>query len=216
MIEKIRLAKSAHAINDAIAQENRSIFKNAGLSVLNVISSPGSGKTSLMEALGKRLGKRLLVITGDIQTQLDKNRIEAAGARAIQIETRGSCHLTAHMINAELKKVSLDGVTNLIIENVGNLVCPSSYDLGEDSKLAVLSTTEGDEKPIKYPGIFIRAQAVVINKIDLLPYVSFNVDRAIGDIRKLRHDALILQTSCTTGQGMDEFYEYVVNARKSK
>ncbi len=214
MIEKIRLAKSAHAINDAIAQENRAIFKAAGLSVLNVISSPGSGKTSLMEALGKRLGKKLLVITGDIQTQLDKNRIEAAGARAIQIETRGSCHLTAHMINVELKKLSLEGVSSLIIENVGNLVCPSSYDLGEDVKIAVLSTTEGDEKPIKYPSLFIRAEVVVINKIDLLPYVNFNVERAESDIRKLRNDATIIKTSCTTGQGVDDFFNYVVNSGK--
>jgi hydrogenase nickel incorporation protein HypB len=215
MIDKIKLAKSANALNDAVAQQNRSLFKAAGLTVVNMISSPGSGKTSLMEALGKRMGQRLMVITGDIQTELDKNRIEKSGAHAIQIETRGSCHLTAHMINTVSKRTSFSGVELLIIENVGNLVCPSSYDLGEDTKLAVLSTTEGDEKPIKYPALFIRAACVVINKIDLLPYVRFDMDRAVSDIKKLRHDALIIKTSCTSGEGLDDFYSYLEGLRKN-
>jgi hydrogenase nickel incorporation protein HypB len=214
MIDKIKLAKSAHALNDAVAQQNRSLFKAAGLTVINMISSPGSGKTSLLEALGKRMGTKAMVITGDIQTELDKNRIEKAGAHAIQIETRGSCHLTAHMINTVCKRLSFSDVEYLIIENVGNLVCPSSYDLGEDVKLAVLSTTEGDEKPIKYPGLFIRAACVVINKIDLLPYVRFDVERAVSDIKKLRHDAQIIKTSCTSGEGLEDFFSYLENLRK--
>jgi hydrogenase nickel incorporation protein HypB len=156
------------------------------------------------------------VITGDIQTQLDKERIEKAGARAVQIETRGSCHLTAAMINAVVKRLSFSGVDCLIIENVGNLVCPSSYDLGEEEKIAVLSVAEGDEKPIKYPTLFIRAGAVIINKIDLIPYVNFDMFRAMGDIRKLRHDAEIIQTSCTTGEGIDEVVGYLVKIRDNK
>jgi hydrogenase nickel incorporation protein HypB len=215
MIDKIKLAKSAHALNDAVAQQNRFLFKDAGLAVVNMISSPGSGKTSLLEALGKHMEKKLMVITGDIQTELDKNRIEKAGAHAIQIETRGSCHLTAHMINTVCKRLSFSEVDLLVIENVGNLVCPSSYDLGEDSKLAVLSTTEGDEKPIKYPSLFIRASCVVINKIDLLPYVRFDMERAVSDIKKLRHDVHIIKTSCTTGEGLDDFFLYLKNLKKN-
>jgi hydrogenase nickel incorporation protein HypB len=209
MIDKIKLAKSAHALNDAMAQQNRFLFKDAGLTVINMISSPGSGKTSLLEALGRHMGKKLMVITGDIQTELDKDRIEKAGANAIQIETRGSCHLTAHMINTVCKRLSFSGIDLLVIENVGNLVCPSSYDLGEDGKLAVLSTTEGDEKPVKYPSLFIRAACVVINKIDLLPYVRFDMERAITDIKKLRYDVHIVKTSCTTGEGLDDFFSYL-------
>jgi hydrogenase nickel incorporation protein HypB len=214
MIDKIKLAKSAHALNDAVAQQNRFLFKDAGLTVVNMISSPGSGKTSLLEALAKHMRRRLMVITGDIQTELDKDRIEKAGAHAIQIETRGSCHLTAHMIQTVCKRLSFAGVELLVIENVGNLVCPSSYDLGEDAKLAVLSTSEGDEKPVKYPSLFIRAACVVINKIDLLPYVRFDLDRAVADIRKLRHDVHIVKTSCTTGEGLNEFFSYLENLGK--
>ncbi len=213
MIEKLRLAKSAYALNDAVAEQNRQMFKEAGITVVNMISSPGSGKTSLLEALARRMRRALLVITGDIQTQLDKERIEKAGAQAIQIETRGSCHLSAAMINSVVKKLSFSGVELLVIENVGNLVCPSSYDLGEHEKIAVLSVAEGDEKPIKYPTLFIRAGAVVINKIDLLPYVNFDMDRALSDIRKLKHDAEIFKTSCVTGEGIDGLSSYLGNLR---
>jgi len=216
MIEKIKLSKSAHALNDAVAQKNRNAFKELGLTVFNMISSPGSGKTSLLEHLAKRLGQRLLVITGDIQTQLDKERIDKAGARAVQIETRGSCHLTAAMINTAARQLSFSGAEYLVIENVGNLVCPSSYDLGEDDKIAVLSVAEGDEKPIKYPTLFIRAGAVIINKIDLLPYVTFDVARATGDIRKLKHDAEIFQTSCKTGEGIEGVVAYLNKIRRKK
>jgi hydrogenase nickel incorporation protein HypB len=214
MIDTIKLAKSAHALNDEVAGQNRQIFKKAGLTVINMISSPGSGKTSILEVLGRRMGKKLMVITGDIQTQLDKERIEKAGAHAIQIETRGSCHLTAHMIYTVIRNLSFSGVEYLVIENVGNLVCPSTYDLGEDEKMAVLSVAEGDEKPIKYPSLFIRASSAVINKIDLLPYVRFDTERAVNDIGKLRRDVRIFKTSCTTGEGFDTFCSYLENLRK--
>jgi hydrogenase nickel incorporation protein HypB len=216
MSEKIRLGRSAHALNDAVAAQNREIFSDANLTVFNMISSPGSGKTSLLEALGRRFGKKLLVITGDIQTQIDKERILAAGAGAVQIETRGSCHLTAHMIHAVASRLSFSGVEYLVIENVGNLVCPSSYDLGEDEKMAVLSVAEGDEKPIKYPSLFVRARAVVINKIDLLPHVNFNMDRAIDDIKKLKHDVEIFPVSSTTGEGIDAVYSYFEGRRNKQ
>ena len=216
MIEKISLKKSAHAINDAVAEKNRAIFRAAKLAVVNIISSPGSGKTALMEMLGKRMGQKLLVITGDIQTQLDKDRIAKAGAQAIQIETHGSCHLTAQMINDVIKDLPLHGLEYLIIENIGNLVCPSAYDLGEEEKIAVLSVAEGDEKPIKYPGLFVRATGVVINKIDLLPYVTFDIERAIGDIKKLNSNMRIFKTSCRTGDGVEEFCEYLKELRETK
>jgi|WetSurMetagenome_2_1015567.scaffolds.fasta_scaffold00423_13 hydrogenase nickel incorporation protein HypB len=207
MTQSIRLEKSAHALNDAVAADNRRLFGK--IAVVNMISSPGSGKTSLLESLASRMGRSLFVITGDIQTQIDKERLENAGARAVQIETRGSCHLTARMIHDAAERESFSGVRLLVIENIGNLVCPSSYDLGEDEKLAVLSVAEGDEKPIKYPSLFVRAAAVVINKIDLLPYVTFDVDRAAADIRKLKSDAEILRVSCTTGEGMDGLAAYL-------
>ncbi len=211
MIEKIRLAKNAHALNDAVAQQNRRIFEDAGIAVVNMISSPGSGKTSILEALGGRMGHTLMVITGDIQTHIDKDRLDAAGALAVQIETRGSCHLTAAMIHAVVKGRIPSGVRLVVIENVGNLVCPSSYDLGEDDKIAVVSVAEGDEKPIKYPSLFIRAAAVIINKIDLLPYVKFDMERAGADIRKLNGNADIFPLSCTTGEGMDRLVSYFEN-----
>jgi hydrogenase nickel incorporation protein HypB len=216
MIEKIRLAKNAHALNDMVAQQNRHLFKEAGLTVVNMISSPGSGKTSILEALGRQMGHSLMVITGDIQTQIDKDRLEKAGALATQIETRGSCHLTAHMINAVVKHASFSGVRLLVIENVGNLVCPSSYDLGEDEKMAVLSVAEGDEKPIKYPSLFIRASAVIINKIDLLPHVNFDMARATADIQKLNGNAAIFKLSCATGEGIDALAAYLNSLKTAR
>lgn len=208
MSEKITISSSVHARNDIIAQQNRTIFKTHGLTVMNMISSPGSGKTSVLEVMAKRYGERLAVITGDIQTTFDADRSLKAGAAAFQIETGGSCHLSADMIHKSLESFDLHGRTMLVIENVGNLVCPSTYDLGEDFKVALLSVTEGDEKPAKYPALFTRAKAVLINKIDLLPYVTFNVERAKTDCKKLNSNVAFFPISCTTGEGFEDWYTW--------
>jgi hydrogenase nickel incorporation protein HypB len=209
MSEKIVVQTPASAKNDAIARENRSAFKAAGLRVINLISSPGSGKTSLLEHMGRHFGAKLGVITGDIQTTIDADRITASGARAVQIQTGGACHLTAEMIRKNLSAFDLNALKYLVIENVGNLVCPATCDLGEDSKIAMLSVTEGDEKPVKYPALFVRARAVIINKIDLLPYVKFDIDRASDDCRKLNAGVTIFAMSCTTGQGMQAWFDFL-------
>jgi hydrogenase nickel incorporation protein HypB len=177
--------------------------------VLNLISSPGSGKTSLLEALGRRWGRKLAVVTADIQTTQDADRIARAGAKALQIETGGTCHLTAMMVRDSLQRLDMNGVDFLVIENIGNLICPAGYDLGESAKVAILSVAEGDEKPSKYPGLFLRAEAVVISKMDLLPYVNFDVERAESDCRKLNPNVKFFRVSVKTGDGLDAFAEYV-------
>jgi hydrogenase nickel incorporation protein HypB len=208
MPESIRIASSVHAANDAVARQNRALFAQKKLTVLNMISSPGSGKTSILERMATRYKSGLAVITGDIQTTLDADRLKAAGAAAVQIETGGSCHLSAAMVHKVLADMDLDKKKLLVIENVGNLVCPVAFDLGEDLKIAVLSVAEGDEKPAKYPALFTRAGAVIVNKTDLLPYVNFSVDRVREDCFKLNRDARLFPLSCTTGEGFEAWMDY--------
>ena len=208
MSETVRIAGSVSAANDAIARQNRLFFAAHGLRVLNLISSPGSGKTSILERMALTYGEKLAVITGDIQPTLDADRLKAAGAAAVQIETGGGCHLNAAMIQKALKPMHFEATRLLIIENVGNLVCPSTFDLGELHKVAVLSVTEGDEKPAKYPALFTRADAVIVNKIDLLPYVSFAMARVREDCAKLNSAAKLFPLSCTTGEGFEGWMEY--------
>ncbi|MBN8219023.1 MAG: hydrogenase nickel incorporation protein HypB [Spirochaetes bacterium] len=197
------------AKNDLVAAENRAWFRCRGMRALNFISSPGAGKTSLLEAMAARLGRKLGVITGDIQMTFDADRIAKAGAQAVQIETGGSCHLTAEQIRKELLARPWDGVETMVIENIGNLICPSTYELGEFFKVALLSVTEGDEKPAKYPALFLRAEAVLLTKIDLLPHVNFDVARAERDCLKLNADAKLLHLSCKTGQGLDAWMDWL-------
>jgi hydrogenase nickel incorporation protein HypB len=208
MSETIRIAGSVAAANDAIARQNRLFFAAHGLRVLNMVSSPGSGKTSILERMALTYGDRLAIITGDIQTTLDADRLKAAGAQAVQIETGGSCHLNAAMIQKAMRPMNFETTSLLIIENVGNLICPSTFDLGELYKVAVLSVTEGDEKPAKYPALFTRANAVIVNKIDLLPYVKFSLARARDDCRKLNSAAKLYPLSCTTGEGFEAWLDY--------
>jgi hydrogenase nickel incorporation protein HypB len=208
MGENIRIASNVNAVNDLVARQNRALFARNKLPVLNMISSPGSGKTSVLERMATCLGASLAVITGDIQTTFDADRLTGAGATAVQIETGGSCHLSAAMVQKALRDLNLDGKKLLVIENVGNLVCPAAFDLGESQKIAVLSVTEGDEKPAKYPALFIRAAAVIVNKIDLLPYVKFSIDRVRNDCRKLNRDCALFPLSCTTGEGFEAWMEY--------
>ncbi len=210
MTEKIEVKTSAQAVNNQVAAENRAFFKEKGLVTLNFLSSPGSGKTSLLEAMAKRYGSTLAVITGDIQMTYDADRIRAAGSQAVQIETHGTCHLTAAMVKAKLPELDLTQTRLLVIENIGNLVCPSTYDLGEDLKVALLSVAEGDEKPMKYPALFMRAGAVVLTKADLLPYVDFNTNRVQSDCRKLNPQFHFFSTSCKTGDGLDDWFSFLL------
>jgi len=208
MSEKIQISSTVTAANDLVACQNRLLFAGKKLPVLNMIGSPGSGKTSVLERMAASMGAALAVITGDIQTTFDADRLTRAGAAAVQIETGGACHLTAAMVQKSLRGLDLDGKKLLVIENVGNLVCPAAFDLGEDKKIAVLSAAEGDEKPAKYPALFTRAAAVLVNKIDLLPYVKFSIDRVRDDCRKLNRDIKLFPLSCTTGEGFEAWMEY--------
>lgn len=208
-MSEIDLNISAQSENDKTAEENRVFFKKNNIFVLNLISSPGSGKTSILELMAEKLKTRLCVITGDIQTTIDADRISQAGSKAVQIETGGSCHLTAFMIKKELSSLDLSGCNILVIENIGNLVCPSTYDLGENIKVAVLSTAEGDEKPVKYPALFTRADAVIINKTDLLPFVDFNIDRVKEDCFKLNNSIKVFPLSCKTKDGLSDWMDYI-------
>lgn len=209
MSEKIEVKASAQTVNNQVAAENREVFAKKGLTVLNLVSSAGSGKTALLETTAKRYGPEMAVITGDIQMTYDADRISAAGSQAVQIETHGTCHLTAAMVKERLGDLKLEKVKLLVIENIGNLVCPSTYDLGENLKVALLSVAEGDEKPMKYPALFLRAGAVVMTKMDLLPYVNFNVERAQNDCRKLNPQVKFFSTSCKTGEGMEEWFGFL-------
>lgn len=211
---EISINKSVKEKNNQIAAENRAFFDKHQFITVNMISSPGSGKTSILEMLARKLKKELAVITGDIQTGLDAERLNKSGTQAIQIETQGACHLNADMIRTALNSMDLSGVSILVIENVGNLVCPSTFDLGEHIKMAVLSIPEGDEKPVKYPALFTRAHSVVFNKMDLEPHMNFDIERAENDCRHLNSDVRFFHTSCKTGSGLDELAHYLRDTRK--
>ncbi len=189
--------------NDAYAAKNRAYLDERGIFALNLVSSPGSGKTTLLcrtiEALKAKLA--LYVVEGDQQTSHDAERIRATGAPALQINTGKGCHLDAHMVGHALSKLAPVDASVLFIENVGNLVCPAAFDLGEAHKVAILSVTEGEDKPLKYPDMFRAASLMLVNKIDLLPYVNFKLDEAIAHARRVNPQLEVLQVSATTGEG---------------
>lgn len=190
--------------NDREAARLRAGFAAAGTLVVNLISSPGSGKTTLLEATVRALAGRysMAALEGDIATERDADRLRALGIPAHQILTGGSCHLDARLVAQALERAAFSTVDLLLIENVGNLICPTAYDLGEDFKIALLSTAEGDDKPFKYPGIFARAGVVVITKSDLGPHVVFDLDAVRAQISALNPDAPLLVTSARTGEGI--------------
>jgi hydrogenase nickel incorporation protein HypB len=206
-IEEDLLAK-----NQRLANYNRSIFGAQHLFVLNMVSSPGSGKTSILERTLKDLSGMLgfAVLEGDQQTTLDADRIAATGVPAKQINTGTGCHLDAHMVGHGIEAFDLDSTDVLMIENVGNLVCPASFDLGEDHKVVVLSVTEGEDKPIKYPHMFQAADLVLINKIDLLPYLRFDIEQCKAFARRVNPKITIMELSCHTGAGMQNWYDWLV------
>ncbi len=197
--------------NDRLAATLRHRYHENGVFCLNLISSPGAGKTALLERTLETYAsdKRVALLTGDIETENDARRLAQFGFPVKQISTGGACHLDARMIERHLADWNVADLDLLFVENVGNLVCPSSFDLGEDDKIVVLSVTEGDDKPLKYPGIFHRAKLLVMNKIDLVPYVPFDPATARDNARKVNPDIEIIETSCTTGQGIDLWVDWV-------
>ncbi len=198
--------------NDEIARALRHRREMAGVPALNLVSSPGAGKTALLERTLDLLNEELSIalVTGDLQTQNDADRLAAHTARLVQaVVTNGACHLDARQIEHALDAVDLDATDLLLIENVGNLVCPASWDLGEDAKVVLLSVTEGDDKPEKYPKIFRESDFAVITKIDLLPYVPFDVGKAAGFMRDVNPFIRIFYTSATTGEGMEEWCDFL-------
>jgi hydrogenase nickel incorporation protein HypB len=215
---KVDVQKRILDENDRLALENREVFSEAGVLVLNLISSPGSGKTTLLEATLERLPKktRTLVIEGDVSTDRDIERVRAHGADGIQINTGGGCHLSAKMVAGAVEKLDLGSADLVFIENVGNLICPSTYDLGEDAKVVLLATTEGDDKPMKYPAIFHEATLAVINKIDLLPHLTYDVEKVEKEIAVLNPGCEILKLSALEGEGMDRWLVWIAKRLEAK
>ncbi len=209
---KIVAAKKILKANDQLAGENRARLSAAGVFAVNVVGSPGCGKTTLLEALFGQLRGRLrpAVIEGDIAGSIDAERIDALGVPVVQINTEGACHLDATMIAAAAEGFDYAALDLLVIENVGNLVCPASFDLGEHLRVVVLSVSEGDDKLIKYPAIFQRSHALVITKIDLLPYTNFQIDRAAAGMRRLAPEAAIFQVSALRGEDVAELADWLV------
>jgi hydrogenase nickel incorporation protein HypB len=206
-MERVPLERKVLSENDRIAAELRARFQEYGILCLNLISSPGSGKTSLLERTLQSLPRRdrVAVLTGDIQTENDANRLKRFDFPVKQITTGGTCHLDARMIERHLADWRLEDLDVLFIENVGNLVCPASYDLGEAAKIVVLSVTEGEDKPLKYPSIFFKSDLLVLNKIDLLPYVPFNIEAAAENARKVHPNMEIVKVSCLTTDGLRDW-----------
>ena len=218
---EIPVIKNILEANEKTADQIRELMAKKGILVLNLISSPGAGKTTLLERTLTDLKPefKMAVIEGDLQTDNDARRVAATGAQAAQINTEGGCHLNSSMILAALEKLDLDGVDILFIENVGNLVCPVEFDCGEDAKVALLSVAEGDDKPEKYPLLFHLAKAMALNKIDLLPYVDFDTQRAAKFARKLNSDLEIFELSCRSREGLEGWYDWLrkqASAKKAK
>ena len=201
--------------NDRLAAELRADFARHGVLALNLISSPGSGKTALLERTlaASDPSRKLAVLTGDIQTDADAQRLSRYGYPVRQITTAGACHLDAAMIRRALDGWDLASIDTLFIENVGNLVCPTSYDLGEHAKIVVLSVTEGEEKPLKYPGIFYKSELMLLSKVDLLPYVPFDRGRAEANARQIHPSIEIVGVSATTGAGIPEWMAWIEQRR---
>jgi len=212
-MEKINVGKRILSANDAYAIRNSQLLIKERKLCWNLISSPGSGKTTILARTITDLNAEIKmgVIEGDIQTDIDAERIRATNAPAIQINTEGACHLSAAQVNKVLDELPLDRLDVIFIENVGNLVCPTAFELGENGKIVVLSVAEGDDKPIKYPSIFARSKVLLVNKIDLLNagMVDFNLDRVRSDARKLNKDIEIFPLSARTGEGMDSWYDWL-------
>jgi len=197
--------------NEQLAQRNRELFRQRGIMALNFVSSPGAGKTTILEKTFQELrgSLKIAVIEGDVQTDLDAQRVARYGVPVVQIVTMGGCHLDAKLIQDALEKLDLNGLHLLFIENVGNLVCPANYDLGEALKVVVLSTTEGDDKPLKYPAMFLNSKILIINKIDLIPYVNCDLNALKKNALQINPALRIFEISCFTGAGIPEWCDWL-------
>ncbi len=209
---RIAIEEDILAKNNRLASFNRALFKEKGIFVLNLVSSPGSGKTTVLERTLRELSerKRCAVVEGDQQTDNDAQRIAATGVPVKQINTGAGCHLDAHQIMHGTEQFDLDQLDLLFIENVGNLVCPAAFDLGEDHKVVLLSVTEGEDKPLKYPQMFHNSTVMLLNKIDLLPHLNFDLEKCKEYARRVSPGIIIFEVSATTGQGMDAWHQWLL------
>ncbi len=208
---KVAVVRNILEANDRLAAENRALFDKAGVKVVNLMSGAGAGKTTLLEQTVAALGStvKIGVVEGDIQTSLDAERIERAGATAVQINTDGACHLDANMVSAAISQLDLEALDLLIVENVGNLVCPAEFNVGEHAKAMILSLTEGDDKPSKYPLMFKESRVLLINKMDLRPYLNADPDRIEEAAKQINPDIKVIRLSCTTGEGLEQWLEWL-------
>jgi hydrogenase nickel incorporation protein HypB len=218
---EIKVIRRVLDVNEKMAEQNRKLFTEKGVFVLNVMSSPGSGKTTTLEKTLAQIMPEIksAVIVGDICTTHDADRLAQTGAPVVQINTDefgGDCHLVAHVIEKAAVTLDLDDIDLLVVENVGNLVCPAEFDLGEDSRVVVLSVTEGEDKPVKYPLMFRECEVALLNKVDLLPYLDFDKEKAVDYIHQVNPDMLVFEISSKTGQGFEPWIEWLKNKIRTK
>lgn len=213
----VKIEQDILGYNNSYAARNRAAFAEAGILALNLVSSPGSGKTTLLCRTVSDVVSRypVAVVEGDQQTSNDADRIRATGVPALQVNTGKGCHLDAHMIGRAVDKLGLAEDSVLFIENVGNLVCPAGFDLGEAAKVVILSVTEGEDKPLKYPDMFAAAEVMLLNKVDLLPYLSFDVERCIAFARKINPEIAVIKVSAASGEGLDAWYQWIDAKRQA-
>ena len=209
------IEQSVLAKNNLFAADNRALFRERGILALNLVSSPGSGKNTLLVETIKRLAGQfpIAVIEGDQQTSFDADRIRATGVPALQVNTGKGCHLDAHMVGHAAERLGLPDGGLLLIENVGNLVCPAGFDLGEAHKVVILSVTEGEDKPLKYPDMFAASSLMLLNKADLLPHLRFDVDTCLGFARRVKPGLPVIRTSATSGEGLDAWLAWIHQER---
>ncbi|MUM78762.1 hydrogenase nickel incorporation protein HypB [Pseudodesulfovibrio sp. F-1] len=218
MSKEVTIVRNVLEANDRLAEELRATFRAKKILCLNLMSSPGAGKTTVLERTLTDLKDefRMAVVEGDLQTDNDARRVAATGAQAVQINTEGGCHLDSGMVLDAIKALDMDAVDILFVENVGNLVCPAEFEVGEDHKVTLLSVAEGDDKPEKYPLMFHISSVMLLNKVDLLPYVDFDLDKASGHARTLNKDIEVIAMSARTGENMDAWYDWLRRKRAEK
>ena len=218
MTKKISVVEKIHSANDQLAAENKQQLDQADLFSLNIMASPGAGKTSIIEKSLEILKSdyKIAAIDGDVATSIDADRAAEAGATAVQINTGGQCHIDAHMLRNALMELDLDKFDLLLVENVGNLICPASFKLGTDKNVLIASIPEGDDKPYKYPAMYQDVDALIINKIDLLPYVKFDMEYFQKGVQMLKPDLITFPVSCTTGKGIEAWVNWVSGHIKDK
>jgi len=218
MSKEVTIVRNVLEANDRLAEELRATFRAKKILCLNLMSSPGAGKTTVLERTLTDLKDefRMAVVEGDLQTDNDARRVAATGAQAVQINTEGGCHLDSGMVLDAIKALDMDAVDILFVENVGNLVCPAEFEVGEDHKVTLLSVAEGDDKPEKYPLMFHISSVMLLNKVDLLPYVDFDLDKAAGHARTLNKDIEVIAMSARTGENMNAWYDWLRRKRAEK